>query len=82
MADELSGIRRAVAIAGTQKILAEQCGVLQGRVSDWCIRGYVPKSRAPIVARATGVPLADLIRPLKQIKARKRGKAIPTVAAE
>jgi len=82
MADELSGIRRAVVAAGSQTKLAAMIGVGQGRVHDWTVKGYVPTSRAPIVASATGISLIDLLRPPKLKKARKRGKEVRSAATQ
>lgn len=79
MARTESGISRAIRIAGNQAALArliwEKCGVriYQARVSDWERQGFVPKARAELVARVTGVPVRDLLRgndrPYRQVAA-------------
>lgn len=68
MADELSGIERAIMEAGTQAKLAALVSrasgdrITQSGVSKWEQRGYVPRKRAIIVAQVTTVPLSDLMR--------------------
>lgn len=66
--DQISGITKAINLAGNQSMLAvliyERTGTMirQSRISDWERSGRVPKRRAELVHRATGVPIDDLVR--------------------
>lgn len=68
MAVKKSGISRAIAIAGNQAALSrlvwEKCRVLiwQARISDAERVGYLSPKNAELIARATGVPVEDLVR--------------------
>jgi transcriptional regulator with XRE-family HTH domain len=71
--DKLSGISRAIAVAGNQsalsKLIWEKCKVhvWQSRVSDWERAGYIPtQEKAELVFRVTGIPVGDLIRQEKR----------------
>lgn len=70
--DTKSGIARAIAFAGNQsalsKLIWEKCRVhiWQSRVSEWERVGWVSKGKAEYVSLATGIPLADLVRPTKR----------------
>lgn len=82
MADKLTdtdivipGIVRAIKAAGTQAELAlklsEELGMMerpirQGTIAQWVRYGYVPRARAPAVAKITGIPLVDLVRQTKR----------------
>lgn len=66
--DELSGINRAIAAAGSQVALAAALSVrsgdkvLQSTISRWVSRGGVPGWHAADVSEITGVPIADLLK--------------------
>lgn len=66
MDEVLSGIARAVKAVRTQTNLAVACKVTQSRISEWVSKGYVPKARAAIVARASGIPVEELLRKRKR----------------
>ena len=65
---KVSGISRAIAIAGNQAALSRliwhKCRVLiyQSRISEGERSGYVSQRVAELIAQVTGVPVEDLIR--------------------
>ncbi len=59
----MSGIREAVAEAGSQKNLADALGISQQNVSAWVKQGFVPAHWVLQVEQATGVPRERLIDP-------------------
>ena len=60
---QLRGIHQAIALAGTQKVLAARLGVTQQIVSQWARRGFVPIKHAHVLKAMFGVALIDLIDP-------------------
>jgi hypothetical protein len=66
--DKLSGISRAIAVAGNQSALSrliwDKCHVFmwQSRISDGERVGYVSRKNAELISKATGIPVDDLIR--------------------
>lgn len=61
---KLTGIARAVDIAGGQSALARLLeDVTQQAVQQWERAGYVPTGRVAAVSRATGVAAVDLLDP-------------------
>lgn len=52
----MTGIQQAIAVAGSQGILAAWVGVSRQAVSRWNCHGEVPSNRADQVADLTGVP--------------------------
>jgi hypothetical protein len=70
--DKLSGISRAIAVAGNQAALSrliwERCRVhlWQSRLSEYERSGYAPLRSARLISEATGVPVEDLLRPANQ----------------
>ena len=64
----MTGIDRAVMIAGTQKKLAIHLGVSQSAVQVWQTMGYVPKKRGIQLQGMFGIPLHELLKPVPQNK--------------
>jgi DNA-binding transcriptional MerR regulator len=60
---QLSGIREAVALAGSQKQLAEDLGVSKQAVQLWVKQGYVPKARIEEIERLYGIEPKRLFDP-------------------
>ena len=57
-------ISKAIAVAGSQKKLAEACGVSQAAVSKWLMGGGVSAESALAIERATdGSVRAEDLRP-------------------
>lgn len=59
----MSGIKEAVAEAGSMTALGEMLGVTQQAVSLWVAQGYVPLARAKQIASFTRIPEARLVSP-------------------
>lgn len=59
----MTGIEQAVAVAGSQRNLAEMLGVTQQLVSYWIKQGYVPQRRVIEVEQVTGISRDLLIDP-------------------
>lgn len=51
----MTGIERAVEIAGSQEALAKACGVQQPAVSKWVKQGYAPFEHHETIWGVTGV---------------------------
>lgn len=49
----MQALPRAIEICGGQKLLAEQIGVTQGRVSQWIAGELIPVKYFPRIVRAT-----------------------------
>lgn len=62
-AQQVSGIRRAAAVAGGQSALARLIGCSQQNVHFWVKRGYAPLLRAVEIEQQTGVYRIFLIDP-------------------
>jgi len=60
---EMTGIQKAITIAGSQKALGDHLGVSQQAVSEWEKRGYVPVERIVEIEAEFGVERAELIDP-------------------
>ena len=66
-----TGIERAVAIVGSQAILAKLLSSRfpdvphpsQQAISNWVRQGHVPLARAQEISALTKVPVADLVGP-------------------
>lgn len=58
-----SGVRQAVAAAGSQVSLAKQLGVSPPAVNLWLRRGWVPLRRAMEIETLFGVPRACTMNP-------------------
>lgn len=52
--NELTPIRKAVAIVGNQTKLAEVCDVAPSAVQQWVASGHVPAKRVLTIEAATG----------------------------
>ena len=50
----MKALSQAIEIVGTQKALADQCGVVQAAVSAWVKRASVPVEHCAAIERATG----------------------------
>jgi hypothetical protein len=90
MTDELTGIERAVMVAGTQKNLTilmaavppGSVPVVQSSVSKWLFNGYVSNAYAGLVAKATGIPIEDLIRKTPRRRRSRSKRAAAQTAQE
>ncbi len=61
MSDQVTAIRRAAQVAGSQQALADLLGLRsQGAVQNWIMRGRIPAERVLAVEAATGVSRHDL----------------------
>ncbi len=60
---QLTGIREAVALAGSQKNLAEELGVTKQAVQEWVVKGYVPNGRIEEIERLYGIEPKRLCDP-------------------
>lgn len=60
---QLSGIREAVAHAGSQKQLAEVLGVSKQAVQLWVKQGYVPNARIEQIEKIYGIEPRRLFDP-------------------
>lgn len=60
---QLTGIREAVALAGSQKNLAEELGVTKQAVQEWVVKGYVPHARIEEIERLYGIEPKRLCDP-------------------
>ena len=82
MAIKKSGISRAIEFFGSQTAMAARLAketdapINQGYISKWLAAGYVPRKRAPLVARLTGIDIKDLLRTSPRRKP-NRVQAIP-----
>lgn len=73
---QLSGIRVAVALAGSQKKLAEVLGVRPQSVQVWVKQGYVPNDRIKKIADLYGIPAVKLCDPeLVELLTKKKDEA-------
>ena len=61
---EVRGIDKAVAVAGSQKALGLLIGSSQQLVASWQKQGYVPLERVVEIETATGVPRVELVKPV------------------
>lgn len=59
----LSGIARAIALAGGQSALALRIGVHRQAVQKWAARGYVPPRRVIEIEAEYGIPRRELLDP-------------------
>ncbi len=60
---QLNGIREAVALAGSQKKLAEALGVRPQSVQVWVKQGYVPNDRIKKLVDLYGIDAVRLCDP-------------------
>jgi hypothetical protein len=60
---QLTGIREAVILAGSQTKLAEQLGVKKQAVQLWVRKGYVPVGRIREIEKLYGIPRERLCDP-------------------
>jgi hypothetical protein len=61
--EKLSGIQRAVKLAGGQNELGAMIDVTQQNISKWCISGYVPLNRALQISELFDIPARSLVSP-------------------
>lgn len=59
----MSGIEKAVELAGSQTNLANKLGVSQQTINKWLKRGYVPLPRAFQIYRLFEIPVQELADP-------------------
>lgn len=57
----MTGIERAVEIAGSQTALAEALGVQQAAVSKWVRRGFPSQPQRLAINRRYGIPIIELL---------------------
>ena len=50
----MNALHKAVSIAGSQKALADQIGVVQSAVANWLKRGNIPVEHCLAIEKATG----------------------------
>lgn len=50
----MNALHKAVSIAGSQKALADQIGVVQSAVANWLKRGNIPAEHCLAIEKATG----------------------------
>lgn len=60
---QLSGIREAIALAGSQTKLAEEIGVTRQSVQAWVKQGFVPNDRIKKIVELYGIEAARLCDP-------------------
>jgi len=60
---EMTGIQRAIDIAGGANPLAEKLGVSHQAVYVWLRKGWVPAQRALEIEKMFEIPRADLFKP-------------------
>lgn len=60
---QLSGIKEAVALAGSQKKLADALGVKPQSVQVWVKQGYVPTDRVKKIGDLYGITAVRLCDP-------------------
>jgi DNA-binding transcriptional regulator YdaS (Cro superfamily) len=60
---QMSGVARAIGIAGSQEALAQQLGVSKQAVQKWATRGYVPPGRVVEIEAQYGIARRDLLDP-------------------
>jgi DNA-binding transcriptional regulator YdaS (Cro superfamily) len=53
-------IDRVIKVAGSQRLLAEACGVSPAAVFHWRVKGHIPPSQALNVSSATGIAVSAL----------------------
>lgn len=71
---QLSGIREAVAHAGSQTKLADELGVTRQSVQIWVKQGYVPNARIEDIERLYGIEPKRLCDPkLLELLTHKKG---------
>lgn len=71
---QLTGIREAVALAGSQKNLADELGVTKQAVQEWVVKGYVPNGRIEEIERRYGIEPSRLCDPkLLELLTHKKG---------
>jgi hypothetical protein len=72
--EKLSGIQRAVKLAGGQNELGAMIDVTQQNISKWVISGYAPVDRAIQISELFDIPARQLVSPKIQsvLTARKR----------
>jgi hypothetical protein len=61
--EKLSGIQRAVKLAGGQVELGQMIDVTQQNISKWCISGYAPIDRAIQISQLFDIPARQLVSP-------------------
>jgi len=57
----MTGIEKAISIAGSQYKLGKLLGVTQAAVNIWKTIGYVPKQRSIEISEKFGIPRDELI---------------------
>lgn len=60
---EMTGIQRAIDIAGGANQLAEKLGVSHQAVYVWLRKGWVPAQRALEIEKLFDIPRAELFKP-------------------
>jgi len=61
--EKLSGIQRAVQLAGGQDELGQMIDVTQQNISKWVISGYAPLNRAIQIGELFDIPARQLVSP-------------------
>jgi DNA-binding XRE family transcriptional regulator len=73
---QLSGIREAAALAGSQTKLAEELGVTRQSVQVWIKQGFVPNDRIKKIVELYGIAAVRLCDPaLVELLSIKNGDA-------
>lgn len=61
--DQMTGIDKAIAAAGSEQALADMLGCTQQAVNKMKRNGYAPKGRVDQIANGFGIPREELIDP-------------------
>lgn len=60
----MEALTKAIGVIGSQRALAERCGVVQTAVAAWLKRGTVPPEHCALIEQATsGVVTRQQLRP-------------------
>ena len=62
-------VDKAIAKAGTQKVLAEKIGVSRQTIGYWLKVGEFPVHQIKLVAKATGLPVSELLSKQQKVLA-------------
>lgn len=57
----MTGIEKAVEVAGGQAELAKLMGVSRQAIQQWVARGYIPRQQCAAMEAQTGVSQAELL---------------------
>lgn len=60
---QMSGIREAILLAGSQQKLADTIGVKQQTIQTWLNKGYVPTARVAQIENLFGIARGRLCNP-------------------